>query len=130
MKDKFKNAWNWVKEHKVEIGLAALCVATAAAGVVVFKQTTDPEFSMKCIKDTNSAKEKKTDWPKMLPIPDLGVGMCTDAVGYENGSVELWLDNVKLSSMGDLGEDILCQYPDLANGEVWALMNIRPGEET
>lgn len=129
MNNKTKNAWSWVKEHKVEIGIGALCVATTVAGVAVFKKQIDPEVIMKRIK--NTSKPKKTSiWPKVLDARDLGVGECNDVLAYENGSVELWMDNVSLSDMGKLGEVIRDHFPDLGDGNVWALMNIRPNEET
>lgn len=129
MNNKIQNAWNWVKDHKVEIGIGTLCLATAVTGVVVFKKQIDPDVVMKRIKNTNEPK-KVSFWPKMLGACDLGVGECTDALAYENGSVELWLDDVSLNDMGELGEAIRDHFPDLGDGNVWALLNVRPNTES
>lgn len=129
MNKKIEKAWEWIKEHKKEIGIGALGVAATIAGVIVFKKQIDPETVMNRIKYANTPK-KVSIWPKKLDIIDLGVGALDDAMVYEDGIVELWMDQIPLSDMGDLGEAILGNIPDLdPNASVWALMSINPNKE-
>lgn len=128
MNKKIENAWEWVKDHKLEIGISALCVATTVVCGVVIKKQLDPEVIMNNIKKANQPK-KMSIWPKKLDIVDLGVGALDDAMVYENGVVELWMDQIQLSDMGALGESLREHFPELSDASVWTLMSINPNKE-
>ena len=119
MKEKLNGAWEWIKDHKKEIAITA---ATVVGGVVLYK--TGVKFKQ-AMKDTLPLPN-----PDKF-IPEFSEGECTDFARYNDGAVELWLDNMPLSMFGELGEEIYDQIPDMPeNPVVWALINIRKGDET
>ena len=128
MKNKMENMRNWIEEHKVEIGIGTLCVATTVVCGILIKKQLDPEVIMNNIKKANQPK-KMSVWPKKLDIVDLGVGALDDAMVYDNGVVELWMDQIPLSDMGALGESLRDHFPELSDASVWALMSINPNKE-
>lgn len=127
MNKKMENMRNWIEDHKYEIGIGALCVATTAVCAVLIKKQLDPEVIMNNIKKAN--QPKMSIWPKKLDIVDLGVGALDDAMVYDNGVVELWMDQITLSDMGKLGESLRDNFPELSDASVWALMSINPNKE-
>ena len=126
MKEKIKNAWEWTKDHKKQIGLA---VATTVCGVGLWKNRNHLTF-MNAVQNIDKPKEIDI-WPKKLDLIDLGIGALDDAMRYKDGSVVLWMDQIPLSDMGNLGEAICDNIPDLpGNSSVCALMCVKPNVET
>lgn len=126
MKKKIKNAWEWTKEHKKEIGLGALAVITTVGGVVLFKKFNNPANG--CIVEHKIAKVSDV-WSKQLYINDIGVGALDDAKLYEQGCIELWMDDIPLTAMGELGETIWEHFENegiTKDSEVWALLDVSP----
>ena len=121
MNKKIENAWEWVKDHKVEI---ACSVAMVAGGIVLFKASKYSRNVMKALEQT-----KPMPNPEKF-IPDIGIGTVSDYAKYHEGTVtELWMDNIPLEKLGDLGAEFRAKIPDLPdNAVVWALLNIRPDE--
>ena len=126
MNEKMKNAWEYIKEHKVQIGIAALATV---GGVIWWKNRS--HLTLMNVAQNIDKPEKLDIWPKKLDVADLGIGALDDAMRYKDGSVELWMDQISLSDMGALGEAIGNNIPDLPeNSSVWALMCVKPNTET
>lgn len=122
MNEKIKNAWEWTKEHKSEIGIAVCATAATVCGVILFKNhkhSVDIPQAFKSVED---------NWrPERLKIVDLGVGKLDDAMRYPDGTVELWMDNIPLADMGTLGDAITAQIPGIpGDNNVWALLSVKP----
>ena len=108
----------WIKEHKVEI-LAATGVAVLGGLCVYGVSKKKPKIDM-------SALNNICIGPEHLKLDGFDVGVCDDVLKYDDGCVELWLDNVKLEQMGDLGGEIVKRVTDLPeNPNVWALLCVR-----
>lgn len=129
MKTKMKNAWKWVAEHKVEVGLTVL---TFVGGIVVCKSINHTKSTIESIKavseffDTVDAEKKKP------LLPDIGIGTMELYEPVDGGKgMEMMLDNLSLDKLGELGEKIRANIPDHIpeNAVVWTLLSIRPGEE-
>jgi hypothetical protein len=123
MKDKLQKAKDYVKEHKKEILIVSgLAIIGVVAGVGLNKVSKNGSHDLTDVLNTISGQEHTK--------PDLGVGITEDVVRYEdNGLIELWLDNLKLSDIGKLGEGITENISDVPeNAKIWALMSIQ--EET
>ena len=108
--------FEWIKEHKTEILIASATVVLGGLCIYgVSKKTPKLEREV-----------ANTFVPKHLKLEDFNVGACDDALKYKDGTVELWLDNVKIDRIGQLGEEITKHIPDLPeNPNVWALLCIR-----
>lgn len=120
MKDKFKKAWEYMKEHRTEILLVGgAIVATSALGAAWFKGRT-----VKVLVDDPTVLDKASKPVKVLP--KLGNWKVDDVLQYNDGTIELWLDNLSLDDIGELGEEIVSKIPNVpTNSKVWALMSIR-----
>lgn len=120
--EKMKKAWTYVKEHKKEILIG---VGVTVSGVVLYKVCkTEPRITDIDIDKTISGVMGGVDM-KHLEIQDFGVGCLTDVMRYESGSTELWLTNVEIGKIGELGEEIASKIPDIPeNAHIWMLMNI------
>lgn len=115
-------AIEWIKEHKKDILVTGITAVVGGLGLYYISKKMP-----KC-KNIGSATESLTDTFKseILNVIDIGVGALDDAVKYNNGTVELWLDNLRIDELGDLGEAITNNVPDLPeNANVWALLCIR-----
>lgn len=127
MNNKIKNVKVWIEEHKKEIGIGALAVITTVGGVVLFKKFGIPANAMGDAKST--CTNKTNVWPKQLYISDIGVGFVDDAQFYQPGHIELWMDDIPLTEMGELGESIIDHFYNegiTKESEVWALLSVRP----
>ena len=59
------------------------------------------------------------------PLPNLGIGEVVDCMKYDNGALELMMDKVPITEVGNLGESILKNIPDVSeNSKLWMLMGI------
>lgn len=126
MNKKIRNAWEWTKEHKGEIIVAVGASVITACGVVLFKNHKESVAIRKALSTV-----KDSSWPEKLNILDLGVGKLDDAMRYQDGTVELWLDNIPLYDMGTLGDAITAQIPGIpGDNNVWALLSVKPNVET
>ena len=110
--------FEWIKEHKMELLIAAGTVALG--GICLYKcSNTKSKIEL-------GTSSKPSIGPKKIPLTCFGVGACDDALKYNDGTVELWLDNINLDQMGDLGDEIANCIPELPeNPNVWALLCIR-----
>ena len=127
MNQKIKNAWEWIKDHKVVVIELGVCAVAAIIGGIVLHNEIKHVNLVKYIKD--STPDFKP--PENLNISDIGVGEIDGVFRYNDGIVELWLDKIPLTDMGKLGEAIADKIPDIpANPNAWALLSIKPGEET
>lgn len=124
MKEKFSKVKAWFKENKTKI---LVCVGTAAVGGLAIYAVgkTVPALTIKSTTfKTEDASKFKTNFDPGLVIGEVG-----DAIKYKDGNVELWMDKIKLSELGQLGEDIAAKIPEAnENSYVWALMNIYDSE--
>lgn len=112
----------WIKEHKTEILIAT--------GTVVLGGLCIYGVTKKTPKVDTSALATTFVKPEHLKLEGFDVGVCDDVLKYNDGGVELWLDNVKLEQMGQLGEEIVKRVTDLPeNPNVWALLCIREDRE-
>lgn len=120
MEKKFNKMWEFVKDHKREI-LIGTGVAIAA-GFGLYKITSrKPNI----IVDLEQISTEATNCKNCFK-PELGVGVVEDAIKYDCGTIELMLDQLKLSDMGRLGEEIANKIPDIPeNAKVWSLLDIR-----
>lgn len=118
MKEKMKNAWEWVKDHKKEIAITA---AVVVGGIVTYKTGVKFKNLVKAIKPLPNPDNF---------IPEFSEGICTDFARYGNNDcVEVLLDNMPLSMFGELAEELYDQIPDLPeNPVVWSIVNIRKGD--
>lgn len=127
MNEKINRVQEWIKEHKKEIGIGALAVITTVGGVVLFKKFGVSANTMSDVKNVDSSKANV--WPKQLYISDIGVGFIDDAQFYQPGHIELWMDDIPLTEMGELGESIIDHFVNegiTKDSEVWALLSVRP----
>lgn len=109
--------FEWIKEHKTEILIAT--------GTIVLGGLCVYGVSKKTPK-VDSTSTKIFAGPEHLKLTGFDVGVCDDVLKYNDGSVELWLDNVKLEQIGELGGEITKRIPELPeNSNVWALLCIR-----
>ena len=109
--------FEWIKEHKTAILVTAGTVALGGLCLYGVSKKT-PKL--------DTASKSTFVMPKRLPLTGFDVGVCDDVIKYDNGTVELWLDNVNLEQMGDLGDEIMNRIPELPeNPNVWALLSIR-----
>lgn len=119
---KMKNAWEWIKEHKLQIGIAA---ATMVGGVALYKATKSLPKAIEAVQKT--VPDVKPEYI----LPDIGIGTVEEYATYADGTaLEFWMDDIPLSAMGELGEKIMANSPDPIpeNATVWAILNIRQGE--
>lgn len=121
MNKKIENAWEWVKEHKIEV---ACGVVTLVSGIVLFKA---------CKRSQGIIKALETMKPMPNPdkfIPEIDIGTVNDYAKYAKGTVtELMMDNIPLDTMGALAAEIREKVPGIPDGAiVWTILNIRPGE--
>lgn len=122
MNERFKNAWEYVKEHKVQFGIAAAATVAAVSGIVLLK-LPKPTPSGKTFNITIPKVEKKV-------LPDLGIGVLEDVTDYGDKGLELWMDKIPLTKLGDLGDAIRDNFEGVSDdSEVWALLNVRPISE-
>lgn len=122
MKETIKNAWEWIKEHKKEIAIAACTGVMAIGGTILFKNCKEAAAIRKALSTVKDCAR-----PEKVNIIDLGVGKLDDALRYSDGTVELWLDNVPLADMGTLGDAITAQIPGIpGDNNVWALLSVKP----
>lgn len=113
----------WIKEHKTEI---LIVTGTAVLGGLCVYGVT----KKKTPKVDTSALTNAFVKPEHLKLEGFDVGVCDDVLKYNDGGVELWLDNIKLEQMGDLGGEIMKRVTDLPeNPNVWALLCIREDRE-
>lgn len=122
LNEKMNKTWNWIKEHKMQIGIAA---ATMVGSVVIYKTTKALPKAIEAVKKT--VPDVKPEYI----LPDIGIGTVAEYATYADGSVlELWMDNIPLDAMGELGEKIRANAPDPIpeNALVWTILNIRQGE--
>lgn len=119
MKNKFNKAWEFVKDYKREILIGA--GVAIAAGFGLYKITSrKPEI----IVDLEQISTETMNC-KNLFKPELGVGVVEDAIKYDCGTIELMVDQLKLSDIGKLGEEIANKIPDIhENAKVWSLISI------
>lgn len=119
VKNKLKKAWEWTVDHNSEIIGISLPIIS---GVVLFA------LAKHVAKSATVSNHVEHEYCLM---PKLGGGKCSDIKIYSNGGVELWLDELKLSEMGTLGEDIMNHVNNISplpeNAKVWALLTIYPG---
>ena len=116
VKNKLKKVWAWTVDHNSEIIEISLPIIS---GVVLFALAKHV---------AKSATVSNHVGHEHCLMPKLGGGECSDITTYLNGTVELWLDEVKLSEMGTLGEDIVNHISPLPeNAKVWGLLSIYPG---
>jgi hypothetical protein len=120
MKNKFKKAWNYVKEHGdvfiIAGGVIISCGIWGGTLLALPKPT-------KVLVDNPLFTGNKSKPIKVLPR--LGDWKVDDVLKYENGTYELWLDDLRLDDIGKLGEEIRNNVPGIpANSKVWALMSI------
>lgn len=121
MNETIKTARKWIKEHKKEITITLCVGVTTICGVILFKNSKKP-----AVMDVKKTFEDEL-WPEKLNIPDLGIGKLDDIMKYPNGTVELWLDNIPLADLGNLGDAIADQIPDIpGDNNVWALLSVKP----
>lgn len=109
----------WIKEHKAEI---LIVTGTAVLGGLciygVSKKT--PKSDIKELFDSIDKIK-----PENIELDGFDVGMCDRAVKYPGGVIDLWVENVKLEQMGDLGEEIIKRVPELpSNPAVGGLLTI------
>ena len=127
MNGKTKNIKAWLNEHKKEIGIGALAVITTVGSVILFKKFGVSANNMSSAKSISTGKTNV--WPKQLYITDIGVGIIDDAQLYQPGHIELWMDDIPLTEMGELGESIIDHFECegiTKDSEVWALLSVRP----
>lgn len=115
-------AVEWFKEHKWEILVAGSTIVLGGLGIYAISKKAGHRISIEQALDT----ETDVFASKKMYLTDIGVGALDDAIRYNDGTVELWLDNVKLDELGKLGEGITENISDLPeNANVWALLCIR-----
>lgn len=113
LKEKMKKAKVYVCEHKREFIIGAGLIVVGGIVFVVTKQ-----------------KPKTVTVDKILEmnptIPKLDIGTISDLQVYENGNIDLILNDVKLADLGKVGEELIDKFstevsPDTA---VTALMGL------
>ena len=124
MGERTKKAWEFVKEHKVEI---LVVTGATVLGCLGIRHINKKEAKM--LGDL-LVENKNIVWPDDITKNvcwDGAVGCVDDILKYpDNGTIEMWLDRIYLNELGKLGEDILARIPDLPeNHEVWALLSIK-----
>jgi hypothetical protein len=116
------NAIEWIKEHKWKILIAGSSIVLGGLGLYAISKKAGYKISVEQSLDTKTNIFKA----ERLNVIDLGVGALDDAIRYNDGTVELWLDNIRLDELGQLGEGINDNIPGLPeNANVWALLCIR-----
>ena len=121
MNKEIKKAWGFVKEHKKIILICSGVVILGSLGL----------YGVNKIKPSYRTVFGKTTFKSGMDcnktiLPNLGVGDLGDAVKYDGGTVELWLDNLTLDDIGKLGEGIINNIPNVSkDSKIWALLDIR-----
>lgn len=105
MKEKLKKAKGYVKEHKKEILIGTGVAILGCIGLSKVVKTVKP----KCV--TNVANTIELTSTK---IDCTGViGDVFDAMKFDGGCHELWIDGLSLDELGELGESIKKSVPDI-----------------
>jgi hypothetical protein len=121
MENKFKKAWNFVKEHSGEILIASGVIVLGGVAAATLLNTSKPT---KVLIDDSLLTSNENKPIKVLP--KLGDWNVDDVLKYNDGTYELWLDNLRLEDIGKLGEEIRNNVPGVpANAKVWTLMSIK-----
>lgn len=112
----------WVKEHDVEIGVAT-CIGVSFVAGIAYGYFFGRMPKVKPIAvDENTVNKVK----HILPV--FNVGKLEDALRYDTGTIELWVKEIPLEDLGNLGAEITEQIMDLPdNAKVWTLMSISEG---
>lgn len=124
MKAKMNKVWNWAKEHKDEIIMASGTVVLTGIGIYCCLKMPG-QNAKSAFEDIADQLECEVSKPEKI-APMLGVGKLEEALRYDDGVIELWMDKLKMEDIGKLGEGIVDNIPNVPeNAEVWILMNIR-----
>lgn len=124
MNEKIKKIKVWMEEHKKEIVITAGAAVMTVGGIILFK-------NHKYVADIKKALTSSGKWrPEQLYLEDVGIGRVDNALLYPNGCIEMMMDDIPLSDMGELG-DTLFDHFNPTNGvskdsKVWALLSIKP----
>lgn len=122
--NKLNKVKTFIEEHKKEIIILASGTALLGVGFVIGKKL----FSTT---EINIVLEKaKSSLPPLTPPSnldvDLTIGDVTHACSYNNGTVEMMVENVSIADLGKYGEEILEKVPGVSTDDkVWALIDIK-----
>lgn len=112
---------NWVKEHKWElIGAAALVAGAFGVGYFLRRDTTAKVDVIDILESMPKSEH--------LKVADWAVGKLDDVMKYDNGAYELWMNEVPIDAMGELGKELLnnCNVPE--DWTAWVLMEVHPNK--
>lgn len=105
----------WIKEHKTEILIATGTIVLGGLCVYGISKKT-PKVDRGVLNNNHVKCEE-------LKIEGFDVGVCDEVHKYNDGSIALLVDRIKLEQMGDLGGEITKHFPNLPeNPNVLALL--------
>ena len=109
-----------VKEFvKKNSGKILLVTSSAVAGIILYNVfKVKPKFISKNTMNLIKVSAERFDTP-----PNLGIGEVVDCLKYDDGALELMMDKVPITEVGNLGESILKNISDVSeNSKLWMLM--------
>lgn len=126
MKEKLNKVKAWIKENKTKILIGTGAAVLGGIAVYAIGKSV-PKLDLK---STTLASESLDGVTKHFK-PDITIGALDDALQYKDGSIELWMDNIKINELGQLGEEFLGKLPNVnEDSNVWALMCIKNPNNT
>lgn len=115
MKEKLKKAKGYVKEHKKEILIGTGVAILGCIGLSKVVKTVKPKREIHISTFMT---------PKSINATGV-IGNVNKAYKYDNGAHELWIDELSLDKLGELGESIKNSIPGIPEDDkVWLLMGV------
>ena len=101
---KIENMKNWMKEHKKEIAIGGIFIATSCIGFIIASKIG---IDKKKVTEAVKSVTDKEYWTK-LELTDGLTGMVDEISGpTESKWKDLWLGVIPLKDLGKLGEELM-----------------------